>query len=546
MRATGAATLVAGLLLAVAPWVGAQEPAARARLGANAEAAQASLLAARAQLGLVGASVLRARASMPLARASVLRATASMPLALAALAASATRLRYGRRYEEAGFRAVPAEAWAPQDPADSLYRAARDAMNRGDFRAAARMFEQLRQSYAESEYLADSYYWQAFALYRTSEQDELRRALELIEVQEVEYADAATRRDARALEVRIEGQLARTGDALAAARVAERASRLGVARAAERAAVELAARASRSGAARPGRQEACEEDEVRVAALNALMQMDPEQAVPVLKKVLERRDACSAEMRRQAVFVLSQHGGADVEEAMVDVVINDPDPEVKEAAVFWLSQVGSERAVDALEMILDSDDEGLQEKAVFALSQLESERAGEILRRYAQDSSKPEALRADAIFWLSQHGYAENSGFLIDLYGDLDAEELKEKVFFALSQLQDETAIEWMLQRAMDTSESIELRKQALFWAGQGGADLAKLEGLYDSMPDREMKEQLIFAYAQRHEAEAVERLIEIARTEEDAELRKRAIFWLGQTGDERAALFLLELIEKP
>ena len=41
----------------------------------------------------------------------------------------------------------------------------------------------------------------------------------------------------------------------------------------------------------------------------------------------------------------------------------------------------------------------------------------------------------------------------------------------------------------------------------------------------------------------AVTQLIEIARSERDTQLRKDAIFWLGQSRDPRAARFLAELI---
>jgi HEAT repeat protein len=62
-------------------------------------------------------------------------------------------------------------------------------------------------------------------------------------------------------------------------------------------------------------------------------------------------------------------------------------------------------------------------------------------------------------------------------------------------------------------------------------------------MQNREMKEQLIFVYSQRHEAAALDQLIRIAKTESDKELRKKAIFWLGQSHDPRAAQVLLEII---
>ena len=72
------------------------------------------------------------------------------------------------------------------------------------------------------------------------------------------------------------------------------------------------------------------------------------------------------------------------------------------------------------------------------------------------------------------------------------------------------------------------------------------MDGLYPRLDDAGMKEQLIFLYAQRQEPERVDRLIEIIEAEEDPELRKRAIFWLGQTGDERAIEFLLNLVDDP
>jgi dsDNA-binding SOS-regulon protein len=60
------------------------------------------------------------------------------------------------------------------------------------------------------------------------------------------------------------------------------------------------------------------------------------------------------------------------------------------------------------------------------------------------------------------------------------------------------------------------------------------------------MKEQLIFVYSQRREAAAVDKMLDIAKRETDTELRKKAVFWLGQSRDPRAAQFLLELINQP
>ena len=46
--------------------------------------------------------------------------------------------------------------------------------------------------------------------------------------------------------------------------------------------------------------------EIAVEALNALLQMRAEQALPILRQVIERRDPGSECLRRQAMFLVSQ------------------------------------------------------------------------------------------------------------------------------------------------------------------------------------------------------------------------------------------------
>ena len=59
------------------------------------------------------------------------------------------------------------------------------------------------------------------------------------------------------------------------------------------------------------------------------------------------------------------------------------------------------------------------------------------------------------------------------------------------------------------------------------------------------MKEQLIFVYAQRHEGAALDKLMDIAKRDPSRELRKKALFWIGQSHDPRAARFLEEIINQ-
>lgn len=408
------------------------------------------------------------------------------------------------------------------DPADTLYQQARAALNRGDNRQAARLFDRIVEEEPESEYAPDALYWKAFALYRVGGNDALREALSALDDQRERYPDAATRRDADALAVRIRGALAQGGDADAAQRVYEDAAVDGD----------------------------CpdEESDVRVAALNALMQMDAERALPTLEKVLARRDACSATLREKAVFIVADGESPRATDILLEVARTDPDPEVRGQAVFWLSEVDDERAVDALEQILlESQDNELREKALFALSENDSERAGQILRRYALDASQPDEVREKALFWYAESQSGGDVAFLRELFNRVDSESLKEKVLFAASENGDPESIEWLMEIAGDAGQPTEIRKQALFWAGESGEPSVepRLLALYDRIPEHELKNQLLFVYSELDTPASIEKLFEIARTESDPELQKQALFWLGESDDPRVAQFLEELINQ-
>jgi HEAT repeat protein len=443
-----------------------------------------------------------------------------------------------------------------QDPADSLYRAAREAFNKGDFTRASEMFARVVERYPNYQYHGDAMYYLAFSYYRIGGTERMRSAIQTLTRLKATHPNVA-RGDAATLRTRICGELARAGDEACAAEVSEAATSIAKserdAAKAEKAAEKAnrdAERANRSSS-RSGSSSTCpnadDEDDERVAALNALLQMDADRAMPILTQVLARRDECSAPLRRKAVFLVSQKRTPQTADLLLNVARNDPDQEVRQQAVFWLSQVPDERAVDMLEDILkNSKDEELQNKALFALSQHRSGRGSAILREFAMKAGASTELRGQAIFWLGQRPSQENNEFLRTLYSRIDNDELKEKVLFSLSQRRGMGNEQWLMNIAVNDKEDIELRKKALFWAGQSGVGIDAIIPLYSRINDQEMKEQVIFVLSQRGgSTAAVDKLMDIARNDKDPELRKKAIFWLGQSRDPRVQKFLIDMINR-
>jgi HEAT repeats len=123
-----------------------------------------------------------------------------------------------------------------------------------------------------------------------------------------------------------------------------------------------------------------------------------------------------------------------------------------------------------------------------------------------------------------------------------DAEEL-----VAAATLAD-SAVVWpaLLRIARRTDLSTETRRQAVFWLGQAAGEAATrgLDSLAtDGGGELEVRKQAVFALSQRPADEGVPVLIRIARSNPHAELRKTALFWLGQSEDPRAIALFEEIL---
>jgi HEAT repeat protein len=438
----------------------------------------------------------------------------------------------------------------PQDPADSLWRAGREALNRGEFERAARLFSRIRAEdrFARSGYRADSYYWEAFALARTDQTEQLRTARDLLSRMREQYPAAQQIRDAEQLATAIDGRLARTGDA-AAAEALYRAAAINQAATATTVASGRRADAARSGGRNNPQCPQNEEEDVRIAALSALLNVDSERTLPVLRDVLARRDECSAPLRRRALMLISRSRDPGASAVLVETARNDPDRDVRHSAVMMLGSVRTAESTAALESILrDSQDTDVQTMALSALARQRGDASSALLRDYAQRQNVSIELRRQAVLMLMSRrdGSTENAQFLRDLYSRTTDREMRQTILASLGRMKGPESAEWLMTIAVNPNEPIDIRRQALFTAGQSESlPVERLARLYDESTDVEFREQVLFTLARRNEPAALDKLIAIARTERDLEMRKKAIFWLGNSKDPRAAEALLELVRR-
>ncbi|MGH7679573.1 MAG: HEAT repeat domain-containing protein [Gemmatimonadaceae bacterium] len=438
-------------------------------------------------------------------------------------------LGWGAGGRDRFLEARPAQGWASQDPADSLYRVAREALNRGEYRRAAQTFNEITKKYPRSQYALSSAYWEAFARYRNGGTEDLREALKILNEKSAQFTAMDDHGngnvDVQALRTRVLGALASRGDAGAAE--------------------ELRKNASQSSS--------CDREDVsvRAEALSALGQMDMAAAMPSVRKVLQRRDECTVELRRRAVYLIARQPTSEAIGLLLDVARNDTNASIRSDAMRALPRVAGDSAVPYLEELLrTASEEQSQRAAISALGSIDSDRARRAVRTIIERPDASERIRSEAILSLSRERDGrmltpDEVNYLRSLYGKLEAVRLREAVLTSVGRIGSPESELFLMAVARNVNEPPSLRATALQRLGRmTTVSVDGIAKLYDVADSRAMREQILNALAQRKENEAIDKMIEIAKKDTDPQIRRAAINHLYRSNNEKAKQFLQELFK--
>ena len=253
------------------------------------------------------------------------------------------------------------------------------------------------------------------------------------------------------------------------------------------------------------------------------------------------------EVRKSALFWAGQVDESDVS-APVQRIADDTteDRRLREQAVFVLSQLPDGAGVPGLTRVARSSAEPwLAAKATFWLGQIDDPGASQTLRQLVTDRSVSDEVKGQAVFVLGQHDSQDDQAFLRSQFDALGTKKLQDRVLMGVAQHGGPDAKAWLLGIVTDSARPVDVRKQALFWAGQSEAlKTSDLTALYDRLHDDAMQRQTIFVLSQRDDSAATDVLMRIARSDPEHDLRKQAMFWLGQKNDPRVAKFLADILE--
>jgi hypothetical protein len=124
---------------------------------------------------------------------------------------------------------------------------------------------------------------------------------------------------------------------------------------------------------------------------------------------------------------------------------------------------------------------------------------------------------------------------------------LRSQIIHAVVGLKTPEVTKWLLDMAKDKTIDVESRKNAIYWASQQRTvDMNELNAIYDqARGDDEVQTQVLYVYSTRKETAAVDKLMAIAKSDPNIEMKKQALYWLGKKNDPRIKQFILDLIVK-
>ena len=288
----------------------------------------------------------------------------------------------------------------------------------------------------------------------------------------------------------------------------------------------------RQSVGQPVRPEAEADEELKLLALQGLQHSDPDQAVPMLEKILQGTQ--SPRLKERALFVLAQSNSAPARQVLITVARGGSNPDLQRRAIQYLGVHGTRENRDALAQIYESTTDVDVKRRILRSFGVSGDRARVLA--FATKETTPE-LRAEAVQQLGVMGAHDE---LWQLYQKETTVPVKKQIMQAMFVGGNATR----LTEIANTETDVELRRAAIRNLGLMGARRTSdtLVTIYGRENDIETKKTIIQAFGNQNNAE---QLVAIARKETDTQLRKEIVSRLSHMRSKVALDYLMEILNK-
>jgi hypothetical protein len=385
------------------------------------------------------------------------------------------------------FKNITPFAFAPQKfrimSEDRAYSAGQNALDNHRYGEALEDFNQAA-SHAGSH--ADgAWYWKAYTLIKLGRRDE---ALAAIAELRKSYPNSRWLDDAKALEI---------------------------------------------DAGKPVTPESESDEDLKLIALNGLVQSDPDRAFPLLENLL--KSAQSPSLKKKAIYVLAQNNSPKAQQLLEQVARGQGNPDLQLAAIRYIGERRNQpsHAQMLFEIYNSSNDVNIKNAI---LGSLQSSRDKDHLLQIAK-AEKNQDLRLAAVRHLSSIPGTEG-----DLWALYQAETTVEGKQQILQSIPSAGNLDRLVEVAK-TDKEPKLRRMAIqdLASSRAATTGEALAAVYSTEQDQDVKRAIIDAlYNQKN----VKPLIQVARSEKDLQMKRRILDRLVNMRSPEANDYLMEILK--
>jgi HEAT repeat protein len=283
----------------------------------------------------------------------------------------------------------------------------------------------------------------------------------------------------------------------------------------------------------PPNPQAEQDEELKLLALNSLMQQDEAHAIPIIQKLLTGNS--SDRVKERALFVLSQSDSKDAQNLIGQIARGQSNPALQIKAIRMLSIRGKQSNDILADVYQHASDENV--KMAVLQSYLVSGSKDKLLEA-ARTEKDPQLVRTA----VQQLGAMGATSEMLDLYRASSNPEIKSSIIgaFVASGKKGADA----LTTIATSEQNPDLRRKAIRNLGiAGGASAAPaIVSTYQSSNDFETKKaaaDALFLSGDAHD------LVALARAEKDPEAKQALVSKLSIMHNKEATDYMLEILNK-
>ena len=290
----------------------------------------------------------------------------------------------------------------------------------------------------------------------------------------------------------------------------------------------------RGASGHPEQLQSTPDDDLKLLALQAIMQQDEARAMPAIEQILNGNG--SEKLKERALFVLANSNTSEAQNAIGQIARGQSNPQLQIKAIRMYAAIKGKKSIDTLaDVYQHSSDEGV--KRAILQSYLVTGSPGKLVEA-ARGEQNPVLVKS-AVQSLGAMGATSD---LATLYRETKSAETKSAIIGALVAAGPKGAE--VLSSIATSEQDPELRRKAIRNLGvSGGASAAPaLVSTYQSSADMGSKKAALdglFISGDAHD------LIVLAKAEKDPALKQAIVSKLSVMHNKEATEYMMEILNK-